>query len=290
MEIKSFIYKKRLFKFEKNIFMLPFIKSNNEGGKDHDEKCYFRGGLLSLLLLANGCSSRQAYVDHEYLGHVPSLSTVDSERNSNGWNGHTRLTTIPAVTTIGEATLYNASELKKHIPNLSNNIVVTSLVDVDDLRQSSDFGRLYSDSMITNFKRLGWNVIDFRGVKLVAKTKKGELYLDRGKLKNTPKDSVVFVGTYGQYSTKATTEYSESNNGLLINVRLLDKMTNEVISASNVQLNDKRAYALSTKSNCTTLGCSKTKGLSQEESDFNMMLKNDDCKEASRCELVKDAL
>lgn len=237
------------------------------------KKLYLFGGAIAILLLMGGCVSKHSGVDHEYLGYVPDLHTVNKERN---FYQHKRLTAIPEVQNIGEATLYNASELQKHSPNLTKNIIVTSMVDVDDFAQSSDFGRLYSDSMITNFKRLGWSVIDFRGVNVVTKVKSGEFYLDRSKLKSTPKNSVVFVGTYGHYDTQSNTD--KEPYGLLINVRLLDKATNQVLSASNVQLNDERSYRLSMKSNCKNLDCENIK------SEFQMRILDDDCKNAARCE------
>ncbi len=237
------------------------------------------GGIV-LLSLISGCSTKSHHTSHEYLGYVPDLKTVDLERNEYE---HRRLTTIPTVNNIGEATLYNAAELEKHSPNLTKNIIVTSIVDVDDLQQSSDFGRLYSDSMITNFKRLGWNVIDFRGKNLIAKTREGEFYLNRSQLKNTPADSVVFVGTYGNYYSNEI-HHKYHTKGLLINVRLLDKSTNQVLSASNVQLNDMNAYDLAQQSNCTDLGCCNIKGCSEEETQFNITLEKDDCKNDARCE------
>jgi TolB-like protein len=223
-------------------------------------------GGIAVASFVTGCSTKSHHVSHEYLGHIPNLKTVNDERNEYE---HKRLTAIPDVKNIGEATLYATAELEKHSPALKRNVIVTSLVDVDDFRQSSDFGRLFSDSMITNFKRLGWNVIDYRGRNLISQTKKGEFYLDRNELKGTPKDSVVFVGTYGHYE----------KNGLLINVRLLDKATNYVLSASNLQLNDKESYALSSKSNCKDLNCNAS-----DEGQFNIMLKEDDCKNSTRCE------
>ena len=233
--------------------------------------------LKNIILLLTGvavasfisaCSSKSHHTQHEYLGHIPSLKEVDAERNEYE---HKHLTAIPVVKNIGEATLYNTAELKKHIPGLKKNIIVTSIVDVDNFTQSSDFGRLYSDSMITNFKRAGWNVIDFRGKNILGITKEGEFYLNRNALKSTPKDSVVFVGTYGHYN----------KNGLLINVRLLNKASNYVLSASNVQLNDATSYKLSKKSNCLGLTCAKKK---MKEPAFNIMVIEDDCKNSSRCE------
>ncbi len=200
----------------------------------------------------------------ETLGYVPELDYVSGARNVNK-----EVTNIAIVPTIGQAALLTSSELYKHTGKISKNIIVTSTVSVNNFRQSSDFGRLYSESMMTNFKRLGWNIIDFRGKKLFIQAKEGEFYLDRTKLKDIPADSVIYVGTYGEYQ-----------DGLLLNMRILDYKTNKVITASNVQLNDKNSLLLSKINNCNELGC----GNSNSKNDFTISLKEDDCVNSARCE------
>ena len=180
---------------------------------------------------------------------------------------------IQKVPTIGEATYLTSKELtyRASLPQKQKNIiVVTSLVNVNNFNQSSDFGRLYSDSMITNFERENWTVIDYRGKNIVSKTKKGEFFLNRDKLKLLPKNAVVFVGTYGKYK-----------NGLVLNLRILNATDNKVIAASNVHLIDKEAVALSLKSNCNDLKCkSHTK---KEEKKFTIHIAPDDCKASNNC-------
>ena len=217
--------------------------------------------LLSIfgILILSACGGKKI----ETLGYVPELDYVSGARNMDK-----EITNIAIVPTIGQAALLTSSELSKHVKNISKNIIVTSMVNVNNFRQSSDFGRLYSESMMTNFKRLGWNVIDFRGKKLFVEVKNGEFYLDRSMLKDIPVDSVIYVGTYGEY-----------NDGLLLNMRMLDHKTNKVLTASNVQLNDANALSLSKRSNCSDLGCSGA-----GNNNFHITLKQDDCVNANRCE------
>jgi TolB-like protein len=187
-----------------------------------------------------------------------------------------QITNIAIVPTIGQAALVGSSELNYHEEKIQKNIVVTSMVDVNNFEQSSDFGRLFSESMIANFKRLGWNVLDFRGKFVSIEKKRGEFYLSRENLKKFPADSVIFVGTYGEYQ-----------NGLLLNMRILD-MSNQVITASSVQLNDQNALELSKKSQCNDLRCKKLSASNSSkktiEQQFSIGIKKDDCKNVARCE------
>ncbi len=148
-------------------------------------------------------------------------------------------------------------------------IIMTSMVDVDDFRQSSDFGRLFSESLMTNLERFGWRVIDYRGVEVITKVKGGEFYLDRSKLKDFGDNYLIVVGTYG--------EYDES---LLVNVRVLNHTTNEMVVSSNVLIEDEESVELSKVDNCKTLTC-KGKG------DFSMKIVEDDCKTTGRCHSVE---
>jgi TolB-like protein len=149
-------------------------------------------------------------------------------------------------------------------------IILTSMVDVNNLQQSSNFGRLYSDSIMTNLERFGWNVIDYRGVEVISKVKGGEFYLDRSKLKQFGDDYLIVVGTYGQY-----------DDGLLVNVRILETTSNRLIVSSNVLIEDKETIKLAQIDNCKSLDCNS------DESAFNMMIKEDDCSRAGNCDGIK---
>jgi TolB-like protein len=227
--------------------------------------------FMSVLVVIglSACSGKKV----EVLGYVPDLDSLSMARNMNN-----QVTNIATVSTIGEASLLTSSELLKHAQTVSKNIIVTSMVNVNNLRQSSDFGRLYSEAMMTNFKRMGWNVIDFRGKNLFVKAKNGEFYLDRTKVKDVPGDSLVYVGTYSEYK-----------QGLLLNMRLLDMQTNSVVTASNVQLNDTNSLEMSRRSNCQSLECKKVKKVEKRKvikPKFYISVKTDDCKNAKRCECI----
>jgi hypothetical protein len=168
-----------------------------------------------------------------------------------------------SVTAITEELTIRATD-KKEVAG--QKIILTSIVDVNDLRQSSDFGRLYSDSMMTNLERFGWTVIDFRGVAVLSEVKEGEFYLDRSKLKDFGDDYLVVVGTYGIYDEQ-----------LLVNVRILQPSDNRLVVSSNVLIDDEETVKLALINHCKDLSCSAKK------KEFNMMIKCDDCDMTARC-------
>lgn len=145
-------------------------------------------------------------------------------------------------------------------------VVVTSLVNIDNLKQTSNFGRLYSDIMITELKRNGWKIIDFRGKGDITINKDGEFYLSKEKLSSYPKNSYVLVGTYGKYK-----------NGLISNLRLINLLNNEVISASNTYITDKEALKLASTNRCETLECNN------QSIDNVIEIIEDDCSSAKGC-------
>lgn len=148
-------------------------------------------------------------------------------------------------------------------------IVLTSMVDVNNLDQSSNFGRLYSDSLMTNLTRLGFTVVDYRGVKINASQKKGEFFLSRKDIKMVSGIHYILVGTYGVFDQE-----------LLVNVRLLNPETSEVIVASNNLIDDPAIVAMALHDNCKSLSCQTKK----KPEEFSIVLKKDDCKNVSRCE------
>jgi len=217
--------------------------------------------VLGLLVLT-GCGKK-----FDRLGEVPKFHDVSSIRFINK-----EYTNVAIVSTIEAASLVASSELQKHSKKLNKNIIITSLVEVSNFSKTSDFGNLYSDSMIANFTRMGWNVIDARGMKFLSKAKNGEFYLNREHLKQFPKDSVIFVGTYARYQ-----------EGLFINNRILNFHTNKVITAASVRLDDMYAVKLSGLDNCIDLSCQSDKQEKVEEV-FTIKVEQDDCSNTARCE------
>ncbi len=171
-----------------------------------------------------------------------------------------------SVTALTEELTVRATD-KKEVNG--QKIILTSIVDVNDFSQTSNFGRLYSDSLMTNLERFGWTVIDYRGVQVLTEVRNGEFYLDRSKLKDFGDNYLVVVGTYGIYDEQ-----------LLVNVRILDPKDNRLVVSSNVLIDDEETVKLALSDHCKDLSCSAKK---KEEEAFNMMIKSDDCEVTHRC-------
>lgn len=144
-------------------------------------------------------------------------------------NDFFKVDSIPTFNSIGEATYdtaYNLTSIED-IKNIQKkSILITSIVDINNINKTSDFGRLYSESIIADLKNKNWNIIDLRNDNVLIMNKNGEFYLNRKVLEVQPKDALIFVATSGKYK-----------DGLLLNQRLIDQNSN-IISASSLLLKD----------------------------------------------------
>jgi len=58
--------------------------------------------------------------------------------------------------------------------NKSTPIVLTSLVNVHKFQETSDFGRLFSETLLSEISKRGYNVIDYRGENIIIQKQQGE--------------------------------------------------------------------------------------------------------------------
>jgi len=102
-------------------------------------------------------------------------------------------------------------------------VLFTSFVRLDDLKKTSEFGRLFSESMINELSNRGFNVIEFRGQMNVSINDQGEYYITRDikKLKDSIQDTYIVVGTYSRQYKK-----------VVLNVRVIDNHTGRILSSS----------------------------------------------------------
>ena len=102
-------------------------------------------------------------------------------------------------------------------------ILVTSLVNVDNLRSSSTFGRLLGDQATNRLVQLGYVVKELRlGDSLVVRQKTGELILSRDLRKISKRHSAQAI-IAGTYAIGVTTVY--------VNMRLISPTTEQIVSA-----------------------------------------------------------
>ena len=120
-----------------------------------------------------------------------------------------------------------ADQLSKDMNGYKNNkIAFTSLVDLNNFKESSNFGRLFSESLMTQMKLRGYNVVEYRGDSIVTKTKKGEFRLNRARTKILKDDDyLILVGTY-----------SKMDDSVIVNVRIVESDNSTLASAASVYI------------------------------------------------------
>ena len=154
---------------------------------------------------------------------LPSGSVALAE----GWNSK------PVPVTQGYGSLdmlgggvYQAAEtLSAQSPELGKDrpIIVTTMVSIDDLNQSSTFGRLTSQMIANRLTQLGYLVKDItytRGLELKPGTGEIALSRDVSKVGNLTNAQSVVVGTYAIGGTL-----------IYLNIRMLKADTGQVLSS-----------------------------------------------------------
>jgi len=99
-------------------------------------------------------------------------------------------------------------------------IGVSVIVDLNRLHQTTDFGRLLSEDLISELQRKNMAVIDMRAQTFMLINPKGEFYLSRdvNNLRKEYKIGYVLVGTYsvGDYLTSVNARIIDATNGLVV--------------------------------------------------------------------------
>ena len=132
-------------------------------------------------------------------------------------------------------------------------VILTSFVDLDNLENTSTFGRLISESMFNELHIRKFLVTDFRGQEAVSVNKDGEFHITRDveKLKDVV-DAVeyILVGTYVKFEDKS----------LLINARILDSISGNVFSSARVVYRPKDCtlFDICVKKNISELKINRT--------------------------------
>ncbi len=118
-------------------------------------------------------------------------------------------------------------------------LIFTTLVNLDHLRQTSKFGRAMSESLATQLFQHGYGVVELRKMaRIVVRDDKGEMVLSR--------DALNLARQYSANAIVAGT-YALTPQTVIINVKLLDVRSHEVLSVAGLELS--RNSAISTMLN-----------------------------------------
>ncbi len=171
-------------------------------------------------------------------------------------------------TTLNSAIVSIASQLfTSNVNNEKTNIILTSFSDLNQLNKTTTFGRLLSESMFNELHIRKFSVTDFRGQNAISVNANGEFHITRDveKLKDKIESTeYILVGTYVKFE----------NDGVLINVRIIDSISGKIISTARViyKSNDCSLFDLCPKKvkkiikpisiitdNCSTIKCPEQK-------------------------------
>lgn len=102
-------------------------------------------------------------------------------------------------------------------------VLITSFVELNNFKQTSEFGRVVSESLINEMSNRGFNIIEYRGQMAVSVNEKGEYFITRNphKLKDKVPSTYVVVGTYSRQFGK-----------VMLNARVMDNITGKIITSA----------------------------------------------------------
>ena len=135
---------------------------------------------------------------------------------------------VPDFFGLGEELAAQLSLNERHRSGPGERLIFTTLVSLDDLYQTSRFGRALSEALATRLFQHGYNVVEIRKAGgILLKDKRGELILSRdaAQLAKSNEAEVIVAGTY--VVTAQT---------VIINIKFLDATSQEVLSVAGLEL------------------------------------------------------
>jgi len=141
-------------------------------------------------------------------------------------------------------TSYMADQIQAYFRgNIAAPIAVTTFVEIDNLYQSSTFGRILAEQLISELSMRGYKVIEIRlsdAVQIMED--QGEMGLSRevNALRGSQEIAGLVVGTY-----------ASSANRVYVNSRIIDPRSSQVISVASVEMNKSEEIAQLLRTNST---------------------------------------
>lgn len=128
--------------------------------------------------------------------------------------------------------------------NLSGPIAVTTFVDLDNLYETSTFGRVLSEMLMSEMSMKGYNVVEVRlGEAMQIMHNKGEFILSRdtANLRSDQNLSAIIVGTY-----------VASPERVYLNARVIDPASARLVSVGSVEMEKTEEIAKLVRTNMTS--------------------------------------
>ena len=162
--------------------------------------------IFALSLFAIGCAAGPSPSVTSYNGYTPTPSGLSASFGGKTYEATDRLLAA-SRTKIGAGSA----------------LIVASLVSVDNLEQSSTFGRMVAEQASGRLAQLGYRINEpkLRG-SLAIRRKTGELKLSR---------DLAQIGKSQQAQAAVTGTYAVGGQNIYVNLRLISLSTGQILSA-----------------------------------------------------------
>jgi TolB-like protein len=148
-----------------------------------------------------------------------NLSAESIKHNENGKNSSMYVREI--ALTIAEQ--FNKDKISEYIKNKT--LVILSIVNINNFKQASNFGRYISEDLIHAMKIKGFNILDYKATNSIYMNRNGEYIFSRD-LRNLKKERNITYALSGTY-----TIYKDS---VTINCRIIDISSGIVVSTAQI--------------------------------------------------------
>ena len=140
-----------------------------------------------------------------------------------------------------ESTIASLAAQMLHNKKMDSNkpVLITSFVRLDEFKQTTEFGRVVSESLINELSNKGFEITEFRGQMAISVNDEGEYFISRKphELKNKIPNTYVVVGTYSRQPGK-----------VMLNARVIDNITGKIITSARA------TYVHNVKEDCIIFG------------------------------------
>ncbi len=168
-----------------------------------------------LILSFSGCSLKSIIDDTPRYNDETIMYKVNENKIYDNLNG--------AINSLSNQLFLNNS---KDLNKSYEKIAISTFTNNDNIKKTSTLGRVLSESLINDLHTKGFRIIDLTTKNDLSINDKGIFYLSRElkELKEKNGDILVLTGTYSKF------DY----DSIVLNARLLDVQTSDVISTARV--------------------------------------------------------
>ena len=163
---------------------------------------------------------------------LASLTPASSQNITKSVKVKEQLDILPSITPEGNLNsrvIFLADQLVRNIDNRFRYepIVVTTFVNLDNMKETSSLGRLIAENLIHELQVRGWKVFDIRLAKDIVVKPQGEFSITR---------DIRNIRNYYRVNSVISGTYAITSNSVIVNARIIDVKSGVVVSTGQIIL------------------------------------------------------